>query len=123
MSDLSHDVRSGPSDLASPVSVLEHLARAGYGTALRPGVPAGTLVCAACGITSPMTGFDQVWATRLEGQSDPDDMVLVVAARCPSCGQGGAVVLGFGPAGSAVDAAIVADVPDDAMHRPDPEER
>lgn len=103
--------------------VVDELTRIGYATSLRPRGDDALLFCPSCDTASPVDRFEDVWATRLEGQSDPDDMVLVVAARCPVCHIGGSVVLGFGPAGSAEDAAIVAQIPDDAMHHLDPTNR
>ncbi len=100
--------------------IVDELARLGYRSSLRPGRDDATVFCPSCAISSPIEQFDDVWATRLEGESDPDDMVLVVAAHCPVCHDGGSIVLGFGPAGSAEDAAIVAQVPDHAMHHLNP---
>jgi hypothetical protein len=100
--------------------IVDDLARIGYAASFRPGVDDGTMICPSCGTVSPVSRFGDVWATRLEGQSDPDDMVLVVAARCPACHDGGSIVLGFGPAGSAEDAAVVAQIPDHAMHHLNP---
>ena len=119
MSSAPDDPRRG---IASTVgdttttSVLEQLATAGFGEDLRPAPPPGSLHCGACGSVSSIETFGDVWARRLEGASDPDDMVLVVAARCPVCGHGGSVVLGFGPASSPEDAAIVAEIPAHAVH-------
>jgi hypothetical protein len=50
---------------------------------------------------------------RLEGASDPDDMVAVAALRCPSCKTRGTLVLSYGPETSAVDADVLCclDVP------------
>lgn len=45
---------------------------------------------------------------RLEGASDPDDMLAVAALACPNCGNRGTVVLGYGPASSAEDSAALA---------------
>lgn len=114
------DPRSRLTRSDDAAGIVNGLAGIGYEVSFRPGSTDASLYCAACDSTSPMERFTDVWATRLEGQSDPDDMVLVVAAQCPVCANGGAVVLGFGPAGSDVDAAIVAHVPDDAMHHLDP---
>ncbi len=117
MSDLPSDPRSRAASQDDAVSVIDELVAAGYATALRPGEPPGSLRCTSCASVSSMSQFDDVWATRLEGASDPDDMVLVVAGRCPVCGDGGNIVLGFGPASSAEDAAIVAALPSHSMHR------
>jgi uncharacterized membrane protein len=100
-----------PSDNTSLLAVLDGLRRAGFDTDLRPGDGSGTLRCEGCGQESDAASFEDLQVRRLEGASDPDDMVLAVGGRCPRCGRGGNVVLGFGPASSEVDAAIVAELP------------
>ena len=45
---------------------------------------------------------------RLEGASDPDDMLAVAALECPECAARGTVVLGYGPVASAEDSAALA---------------
>ncbi len=88
-------------------AVLERLAAEGFGAPLAPADEPGRLHCAACGTTSDAAAFEVVHERRLEGASDPDDMVLVVAARCPACGRGGTVVLGYGATASEADADVV----------------
>jgi hypothetical protein len=44
---------------------------------------------------------------RMEGASDPGDMMAVVAIECPSCQAQGTLVLGFGPAASAEDSDVL----------------
>lgn len=108
--DPRSDIATSPGDTAV-TTVLEQLAGAGYGEDLRPAPPPASLHCGACGSVSAVDSFGDTWARRLEGASDPDDMVLVLAARCPVCGHGGSVVLGFGPESSPEDSAIVAQIP------------
>ena len=43
---------------------------------------------------------------RLEGASDPDDMISVVAVTCPRCGTGGTLVLKYGPTAPENEAAV-----------------
>jgi hypothetical protein len=50
---------------------------------------------------------------RLEGESDPADMVAIVAITCPQCGRRGTMVLGFGPAATAEDADVLHELIDD----------
>lgn len=116
---MSQDPRLELTRPDNAAQITDDLARIDYGTSFRPASDDARLRCGNCEAASPVDEFDDVWATRLEGQSDPDDMVLVVAARCPACGAGGSVVLGFGPEASAEDSAVVARVPDDAMHHLD----
>jgi hypothetical protein len=44
---------------------------------------------------------------RLEGVSDPDDMLIVYAMRCPVCGATGTLVLAYGPDASAEETDIL----------------
>jgi hypothetical protein len=50
---------------------------------------------------------------RLEGASDPADMLAVAALVCPSCGTQGTLVLNYGPEASQVDDEVLRslDVP------------
>jgi hypothetical protein len=61
-----------------------------------------------CDSESPAGRFEVVAERRLEGASDPDDMVMVVGLRCPVCHIAGTVVLGYGPDASESDADVVA---------------
>lgn len=107
----TQQVEGSPSDNDDVASVLRHFAEEGYRTDLRPGTTPGTLVCCACKATSPVQSFEDVVQRRMEGASDPDDMVMVVAARCPECRAGGTVVVGFGPNSAEADADIVVALP------------
>ncbi len=106
-----------PSDNDSLTGVLRDLAASGFAGSYRPagepveGQPA--VVCGACGRAAPAGDLAVVEQRRLEGASDPDDLVLAVAATCPACGAGGVIVLGYGPEASPEDADIVA-----ALHAP-----
>jgi hypothetical protein len=50
---------------------------------------------------------------RLEGASDPDDMVAIVAITCPNCAAQGTVVLGYGPMATLQDAEVLKELQDD----------
>lgn len=99
-----------PSDNTTLTSVLAGLAGDGY-VAQFAAAPAGALVCGACGNSRPAAEFDVADIRRLEGASDPDEMVSVVLARCPACRSQGTAVLGFGPNGSGVDADVAVALP------------
>ena len=47
-------------------------------------------------------------STRLEGASDPADMMMVVPTTCPECGARGSLILHYGPAASAEEADVMA---------------
>ncbi len=57
----------------------------------------GTIVCFACRQESPADQVAVHALHRMEGVSDPDDMLAVAALVCPRCGALGTVVLGYGP--------------------------
>jgi len=99
--------RSDEESVSSPVVVLHHFAAEGYTASFTPGPSPGTIVCPSCGMASRADELAIGDERRLEGASDPDDMVLVVAAACPVCAARGVIVLGYGPHASGVDADLV----------------
>jgi hypothetical protein len=48
---------------------------------------------------------------RLEGASDPADMLAVAAIACPACGTRGTLVLTYGPEATAGDDAVLSHLP------------
>src|ERR1051325_9100611 len=64
----------------------------------------GELECETCCNRVPAREMGWDGVDRLEGASDPDDMLLVAAGRCPRCGVSGTVVLTYGPRGSVDEA-------------------
>jgi ribosomal protein S27AE len=94
-----------PSDNTTLAEVLTGLEELGFDGNLTV-VEGARLRCGRCGDVSPAGGFDVVSIRRLEGASEADEMVSVVAAVCPRCAGGGAVVLGYGAAASQDDADV-----------------
>lgn len=109
----SFDVTIGrgiPSDNTTLVDVLHRYETAGYtgqfGTAVA--TDGGTAArCFTCGTIAPPETVDVVSLRRLEGASDPDDMIAVVALRCLSCGAHGTLALGYGPDSAPDDAELL----------------
>jgi hypothetical protein len=102
-----HDgTTSVPSDNTTLTSVIEGLIEEGY-TSQLSAEPGAELLCSACGMVSGAAEFDVHSLRRLEGASDPDDMVAAVAAVCPKCAVPGIAVLAFGPTGSETDADVM----------------
>lgn len=95
-------------------TVLAEFAAAGFGASFRPGGRAGMITCSACRRDSDAASFAVGGLRRLEGASDPDEMVAVCALTCPFCGSGGSLVLGFGPIASVDDEAVLTRLPRDA---------
>ena len=62
--------------------------------------------------SSEVTGlFDRL--CRLEGVSDPDDMLAAAALRCPNCGALGTVLLNYGPEAPIDDAEVLLALADE----------
>ncbi len=67
----------------------------------------GCVHCFTCGREFPASSVDASAARRLEGVSDPADMLLVVAVTCPHCGASGALTLNYGPEATLEDAEVL----------------
>jgi hypothetical protein len=75
----------------------------------------GGIVCSAChhgfAADAPVVGD----LRRLEGASDPDEMLAVVALTCPNCATHGTLVLNYGPTATVEDSAVL-----EGLDRPSP---
>ena len=99
-----------PSDNTTLASILAGLEAEGFAANLTP-APGGHLRCGRCGEVSDAAAFDVASIRRMEGASEPDEMLSVVAAICPRCAAWGVVVLGYGPMASEDDAAVSHKLP------------
>jgi hypothetical protein len=90
--------------------VLEELEHQGF-TSQFAANPAGRIRCIE--FRSEFRPDDTTVETvrRLEGASDPDDMLAVLPVVCPKCGTHGTLVLGFGPEAPVEDSNILAALP------------
>jgi hypothetical protein len=68
----------------------------------------GDVRCMTCGEVSAPGTVALGELRRLEGASDPADMLAVAAITCPHCGSGGTLILNFGPEATAGDSAVLA---------------
>lgn len=94
-----------PGDNTTLTAVLDRLASEGYTDQL-VAADGGRIECVHCGRTVAASELEIHEIRRLEGASDPDDMMAVVAATCPGCGARGALILGYGPNASDDDVDI-----------------
>jgi len=97
---------AAPSDHTTLTDVLDGYAEAGF-TSSFAAQDGGAVRCDACGSELDPSGLEMNSLRRLEGASDPDDMMAVVALQCGVCGATGTMVLGYGPAGSDVDSDVL----------------
>ena len=103
-----------PSDNATLSSVFDELGEEGY-TASFIVRADGHVQCSVCTTTLAVADLRPDRMRRLEGASDPDDELLVVAAPCPACGAKASFVLGFGPSASEDDSLVVAELDFDGL--------
>jgi hypothetical protein len=95
-----------PSDNTTLSDVLARYDEAGFRGqfAARAG---GVVHCYACGTDHDPAAVELVSLRRLEGASDPDDMLAIAALRCPACGSRGTAVLGYGPDSAVEDGELL----------------
>ena len=94
----------------SQVEVEQHLDEKGFGGQF--GAREGARVlCFTCHEEFPADQLDADRARRVEGESDPSDMAILVPATCPHCGTGGTLSLQFGPMSSAEESDVIAALP------------
>jgi hypothetical protein len=103
------------SDGSTLTEVLDAYADGGFTTQFSVTDDA-RIECGACNTVSDPAAVRMSSLRRLEGESDPDDMIAVVALTCPVCSARGTLTLGFGPASSAQDGDVLGALRD---HRGD----
>jgi hypothetical protein len=103
--------QAAPSDNTTLSDVLEGYADAGFGSNFGA-QEGGTVRCDSCGAELDPGALAIRSVRRLEGASDPDDMLAVVALECPACGAAGTMVLGYGPASSDIDNDVLRALPE-----------
>jgi len=76
--------------------------------------PRGKVRCLTCRRETDPADVPVERMRRLEGASDPADMLAVVALRCPHCATSGTLVLNYGPESTPEEADILAALPEPA---------
>jgi hypothetical protein len=90
--------------------VLARLAAEGYTSNFGVTGDGAVVTCYACRHELPAAQLNIERVQRLEGASDPDDMLIVLGATCHECGERGALVLNFGPEATFGDAEVLAAI-------------
>jgi hypothetical protein len=102
----SPDITSSPGDNTTLTEVLA-LYEAGGFSGVFSVTEDGLVECGTCGVKSLPETVPMHSLRRLEGASDPDDMLAVVAVTCPSCEVRGTITTMFGPMASAEEAEVL----------------
>lgn len=87
------------------IDVLGELEERGYGAQVRSR-PDGRVKCDECDEEVDAATLTVEHVERLEGASDPADMMLVAGVCCPNCEQRGTLVLTYGPMASQTDSDV-----------------
>ena len=94
-----------PTDNTTLVAVIAELESLGYTGQMVP-TGNGRVQCSNCDAVSAAESLSVDQRRRLEGASDPDDMMSVNAVVCPACHEKGTLVLAYGPSASEEDARV-----------------
>lgn len=95
-----------PSD-TSLAAVVDALTAEGYAGQFRAEED-GAIHCFTCRRAFPAGEADLAEGRRLEGVSDPADMLYVVPLRCPRCAAHGTLVLNYGPESTSEEVDVLA---------------
>lgn len=106
---MTEPVAGAPSDNTTVTAVLAELAEDGWTDSAF--AREGGLIKWACGHELPAADVTVGSIRRMEGASDPDDMLAVIAAECPQCGRRGVLVTHYGPTAGPEDADVLAALP------------
>lgn len=106
----------GPPGDVTMTEIIDAYEAQGY-TAQMASCEDGSIKCFACGTASPANAFVMEGMRRVEGASDPADMVAIAALTCPVCGAKGTAVVPYGPLAPPEDMASLEGLHD---ARPDP---
>jgi hypothetical protein len=88
------------------IDVLNTASEQGFGETMMA-AEGGEIRCEACGGRHDAHTLVVDDHHRLEGASDPADMLIVVLIRCPTTRLGATLTLGFGPNASRADADVL----------------
>ncbi len=106
-----------PSDHTTLVEIIDGYRESGFDSdfsALR----GATIRCDSCGTEIAASEFVIQSLRRMEGASDPDDMLAVIATCCPICNADGTLILGYGPMASGDDVDVATAMADGRQDGP-----
>jgi hypothetical protein len=74
--------------------------------------PGGVVRCGACGHNHDPEDLVVEATVRVEGISDPADEAAAFGLSCEQCGSRGVIVVAYGPAATADEAAVITALAD-----------
>lgn len=92
----SQRAEGAPSDNTTLVAVLHHFMTEGWNQNMTV-TDDGDVRCPSCRTESAPGDVSMGEIRRMEGASDPADMLAVVGLMCPRCDAKGAAVVHYGP--------------------------
>jgi len=95
-----------PSDNTTLLEVLDEFAAKGYGATMWVAAD-GKVRREGCAAEMDPAALPVHEFRRMEGASDPDDMLVVAAVDCPACGMKATIVLHYGPAASPEEVEVL----------------
>jgi hypothetical protein len=117
--EATNGVTQDPSDNTTLTAVIDGYRDNGFASEFSP-LDGSVIRCETCESEVAAGKFTIHSLRRLEGASDPDDMVAVVAITCPVCAAQGTLVLGYGPIASREESDILSALRDGRMDDPLP---
>jgi hypothetical protein len=96
------DTPSSPADTPL-LEVLRRFEDDGYASQFRS-IDGGRIECLTCHTAFAADRHQPIEVVRLEGVSDPADMLMVVPLECPNCSSRGTLVANYGPEATLEDA-------------------
>ena len=107
--DHTSDGGTGSVGDRSQVEVEHRLAEEGF-DAQFGARPDAAVLCFTCHKEFPADRLCADDARRVEGESDPSDMAILVPVTCPHCGASGTLSLQFGPMASMEESEVIASM-------------
>jgi hypothetical protein len=108
--------RDDTSSERSLTGILGAFGDEGYRSGFRPRVD-GNVECEECRHSHPPEHLNLKGLERLEGSSDPDEMLAVCAIECPECGVRGTLILTYGPETTHEDGEVLTRINDARWER------
>ena len=115
----AHPDRRGDGESPTLAGLLERLGADGYAGQFGAR-EAAVVLCFTCRQETPARDLRVEELRRLEGASDPDDLLAVVPVTCPRCSTRGTLVLHYGPESTPEEAEVLLALAE-PRRPPDPE--